>query len=153
MFNLGAELHLLLPKAIAWAESRENDAVAQGMPLTAMEIRLAQAVGVQRPDLIRIMDVPRLPLPDDPQLRLAAIQTGLLDENTDGLTLGYAIYLVGGRRSNRLVSHECRHVYQYEAAGSIAAFLSKYLQEIDLYGYENAPLEIDARAHELERPS
>jgi hypothetical protein len=39
-------------------------------------------------------------------------------------------------------------VHQYEAAGSIAAFLPLYLQQIVLYGYERAPFEVDARAHE-----
>jgi hypothetical protein len=50
----------------------------------------------------------------------------------------------------RLVSHECRHVYQYETHGSIAAFLPIYLLQIATVGYVNAPFEQDARAHELE---
>ena len=50
--------------------------------------------------------------------------------------------------SLRELSHEFRHVYQYEAAGSIAAFLPVYLQQIVAFGYANAPFEADARAHE-----
>jgi hypothetical protein len=44
-----------------------------------------------------------------------------------GLTLGHSILIVRGYMGNRLVSHECRHVYQYEIHGSIAAFLPVYL--------------------------
>jgi hypothetical protein len=54
-----------------------------------------------------------------------------------------------GQGSNRLISHECRHVHQYEVAGSIAGFLPLYLQQIVSYGYEQAPYEIDAREHEI----
>lgn len=39
--------------------------------------------------------------------------------------------------------------HQYEQAGSIAAFLPRYLQQIVTVGYNNAPFEIDARSHEL----
>jgi hypothetical protein len=49
-----------------------------------------------------------------------------------------------------LLSHELRHVYQYEAAGSIAAFLLNYLWQIATAGYEECPLELDARAHEVD---
>jgi len=149
MFDLATALPLLLPRAIAWAEARSAEVAASGMGLTDSGLRLARAVGVRRPELIRINEVPQLPLPEDPSLRHAALQTGLLGPNMTGLTLGYSIYIVKGHGSNRLVSHECRHVYQYETAGSIAAFLPQYLQQIAAYGYENAPYEVDARRHEI----
>jgi hypothetical protein len=41
-------------------------------------------------------------------------------------------------------------VYQYEIAGSIRNYLPAYLAEIASDGYEAAPLEMDARAHELD---
>lgn len=148
MFNLAAELPRLLPRAVAWSEAEADDALTTGMPLTDFGMRLARAVGVRRPDLIRTVDVPSLPIPSDPELRFAALQTGLLGPGMVGLTLGYAIYIVTGHGSNRLVSHECRHVYQYETAGSIAVFLPMYLQQIVQYGYGLAPFELDARAHE-----
>jgi hypothetical protein len=50
----------------------------------------------------------------------------------------------------QLLSHECRHVYQYEAAGSIAAFLPVYIEQIVEFGYDDAPFEQDARHHELD---
>lgn len=111
---------------------------------------MARAVGVKRPELIRVGVVQKLPLPEDPELLLAASHTGLLGPTTAGLTLGYGIYLVSGHCSNRLLSHECRHVFQYETAGSIAAFLRSYLEQIALVGYDDCAYEIDARAHELD---
>jgi hypothetical protein len=85
---------------------------------------------------------------DEPEPRPAAIQTGLPGPHMAGLTLGCGIYIVAGHVTPRLLSHECWHVYQYEVAGSIAAFLPVYLKQIMKYGYENAPYEVDARRHE-----
>ena len=148
MFDLAAILPQILPAAIAWAEARSSEIRRVGSPLKPFDIRLASAVGVARPDLVRILEVPSLPMPDDPQLKFAAEQTGLIGPGMVGLTLGYGIYIVTGHASNRLVSHECRHVYQYEMAGSIANFLSVYLQQIATVGYDDAPYEIDARRNE-----
>jgi len=78
----------------------------------------------------------------------AALGTGLLGPGMVGLTLGYGVYICRGHGTVRLLSHEFRHVYQYERAGSIAAFLPVYLHQIATVGYYNAPFEIDARAHE-----
>jgi hypothetical protein len=46
------------------------------------------------------------------------------------------------------LAHECRHVYQYEVAGSIDAFLSLYLKQVAEFTYERAPFELDAQAWE-----
>jgi hypothetical protein len=66
-----------------------------------------------------------------------------------GLTLGHSIFIVRGQKTSRLLSHECRHVHQYEAYGSIAAFLPPYLRQIVEAGYENSSYELDAQAHEI----
>jgi len=101
-----------------------------------------------RTELIRVAKVPRLPLPEDPELQQAALATGLLGPDMVGMTFGYGIYICRGHCTIRLLSHEFRHASQYEQAGSIAAFLPTYLQQIVAVGYHNAPFEIDARAHE-----
>jgi hypothetical protein len=54
-----------------------------------------------------------------------------------------------GYGTPRLISHEFRHVAQYEVAGSIEAFLPVYLAQIVEAGYEAAPFEVDARNHEI----
>jgi len=109
----------------------------------------ARTVGVQRPEQIRVLMVDHLPLPADPELQAAALQTGLLGPNMTGLTLGYSILICDGHLSRRLLSHECRHVTQFEHAGSIASFLPAYLSAIVQVGYWNCQFEQDARAHEL----
>lgn len=147
-FDLQAALPRLLPKAIAWAEVRAAETARTGIPLNETRVAIARSVGVMRPELIRISMVPQLPQPEDPELLWAAQHTGLLGPNMAGLTLGHAIYIRHGQDSIRLISHECRHVHQYELAGSIAAFLPQYLQQIATVGYANAPFEIDAREHE-----
>ena len=150
MFDLATELPRLLPNAIAWAEAEAAAAQNTGVTLNAIGVRLARAVGVERPDLVRVVEVVTFPSPADPELCFAARQTGLIGPGMAGLTLGYSVFLLAGHSSNRLISHECRHVFQYETAGSIEAFLSLYLQQIASYGYQDAPFEVDARAHEID---
>jgi hypothetical protein len=141
-------LPLLLPGAIAWAELQSQNITHTGQSLDDTGLALARSVGVQRPELIRVKIVSQIPLPTDPALQQAAIETGLLGPQTVGLTLGYGIFITQGNLTPRVLSHECRHVYQYEMGGSIAAFLPVYLQQIVSIGYHDAPLEEDARAME-----
>jgi hypothetical protein len=146
--DLRTALPALLPLAIAWAEARASEVAALGVSLTEETVAIARAVGVQKPDLIRIALVNALPLPDHPALREAALQTGLLGPGMVGLTLGYSVLVCRGHMTIRLLSHEFRHVHQYESAGSISAFLPIYLQQIVEYGYDGAPFEAEARSYE-----
>ncbi len=148
--DLKAVLPVLLPRAIEWVESQSASILNSGHPLDETGLQLARAVGVNSPESIRISVVHALPLPDDRDLRAVALETGLLGPEMIGVTFGYGIYLCDGHIDHRLISHECRHVYQYEAAGSIAAFLPVYLEQIATVGYRDAPLEIDARMHEID---
>jgi hypothetical protein len=66
----------------------------QGDPLNAAGLTRASRVGVAQPDRIRILTVPTVPAPDDPELRRMAIEQNLIGPNTDGLTLGYGIFIV-----------------------------------------------------------
>jgi hypothetical protein len=147
--NLLANLPQLLPSAIAWAQLQANHVSTVGFPLDEGGLTIARRVEVQYPEHIRITLVEQLPLPEEPTLKQAALQTGLLGPDKVGLTLGYSIFICHGYYAIRLLSHECRHVYQYENSGSIAAFLRVYLQQIAEVGYDNAKLEIDARTHEF----
>jgi hypothetical protein len=147
--DLKAVLPQLLPKAIAWAEAQAAQIASSGRSLDEGEMQLAQSVGVARPECVRVALVDALPLPDDPELAAAALQVGLLGPGMVGLTLGQSIFICRGHETKRLLSHELRHVHQYEQAGSIADFLPGYLQETVLFGYIAAPLEQDARAHEV----
>ena len=148
IMNLRHALPVLVPKAVQWAETHSRLILGSGRPLSEQESQVARAVGVTSPELIRVLDVSKLPMPEDPILYQAAVATGMLGPNMVGLTLGHGIYICHGHCTLRLISHELRHVYQYEQAGSITAFLGVYLEQIVTSGYQNAPLEIDARNHE-----
>lgn len=148
--DLEALLPSLLPRAVDWVNAQSALVLGSGSPLSDDEFQLAKAVGVACPGKIRIKAVQSLPLPDDPEMRRVAIETGLLGPEMIGVTFGYGIFVRDGCVTNRLISHECRHVYQYEQAGSIEAFLPEYLRQIATVGYHDAPFEIDARRHELD---
>ena len=150
--DLVSVLPRLLPGAIAWAEQQSQNVAQTGQSLDAAGLALARSVGVQRPELIRMKLVGEIPLPTDPILQQAALQTGLLGLGTVGLTLGHSIFITEGNLTPHVLSHECRHVYQYEMSGSIAAFLPVYLKQIVAVGYDNAPLERDARDNERDTP-
>lgn len=121
-----------------------------GTPLNAAEVEIARAVGVAVPERVRVEIVgERLPMPDEPALREAALQAGLLAPGMVGLTLGYSIFICRGHKTRRLLSHELRHVHQYEQHGSIAGFLPVYLEQVIEVGYRDAAFERDARAHEV----
>lgn len=147
--KLSSLLPSLLPGAVAWAESMAEAVIRNGSTLTEQGLSDARAVGVAMPDRIRVAIVRSLPLPDDEALRNVALSAGLLGPGMVGLTLGYSILIVEGHATRRLLTHEFRHVHQYEQAGSIASFLPAYLGQIATFGYVDAPLEIDARNHEL----
>ncbi|MGF6440273.1 hypothetical protein [Paraburkholderia youngii] len=149
MTDLATLLPQILPAAISWADEQERLALSAGAALTPQGIADARAVGVREPEKIRVVIAPTLPLPDDAWLRNVAVGAGLLGPGFTGLTLGHAIFIVHGHLTRRLLTHECRHVHQYEVAGSIAAFLPAYLQQIATVGYDAAPFELDAQAHEI----
>ena len=151
--DLQTDLPLLLPKAIAWAEAQATEVKRTGCPLNDSGLDLARKVGVGQPEHVRVAVVKALPMPDDPGLRDAAQQMGLLGPNMHGLTLGYSVFICQGHETTRLLSHELRHVYQYEQAGSIAAFLRAYLPQVIEVGYSQAPFELDAKAHEGDEPT
>ena len=147
--DLKNQLPNILPPAIDWAEDVYTSIQISGAALDECERKLAQCVGVVSPEKIRVIESELVPQPDHPVLKEASLQIGMLCPATNGLTLGYSIFIKSGRKSTRLLSHEFRHVHQYESFRSIAGFLAEYLQQIIDYGYYDAPLEIDARRHEI----
>jgi hypothetical protein len=145
-------LPALLPMAIAWGHEQSRRIARTGRSLSAEELDVARQVGVREPERIRVLYVPTVPMPYSLALRAAAIQAGMFGPHVRGMTLGYGIFVAAEHASLRLLSHEFRHVWQYEEAGSIDDFLTTYLTQIVTVGYYDAPLELDARAHEVETP-
>ena len=147
--DLSSKIEHVLPLAIEWAEAMSTEIQELGAPLDSEGVALALRVGVAQVDAVRVLEVDSFPLPDSQLLQEAAIETGLLGPDTMGLTLGHSICVGRGKMSTGLLSHELRHVQQYEEFGSIPKFLAEYLNQIVAYGYLDAPLDCDARANEI----
>jgi len=64
------------------------------------------------------------------------------------MTLGHGIFVCSGKADIRLLTHELRHVYQYEQAGAVERFLGGVLTPYRRVPYYNAPYEKDPRAIE-----
>lgn len=135
----------ILPLATAWAEEQEQHILAEGIPLTSSQMADARAVGVARPERVRLLNVPSIPMPEHPMLLAAGEATGLISPYTAGLTLRYGIFIRRDLADHRpLVAHELVHTGQYERCGSILDFLRQYLHECLTVGYPAAPMEQEA---------
>ena len=135
---------LVFPAVWLWAARLERRALRHGRPLNRRELELARRAGVRRPDRIRVLVVDDMPSAGLPWMRRLAARWGLSMDGVIGLCLRYGIFL--RRRPGRLETlvHECVHTAQYERLGGLAAFLSRYLGECLRYGYDRAPMEIEA---------
>lgn len=146
--DLEAKLPAIFPKVIRWAEATAARIAEEGTPLSGELQAIALRLGVAHPERIRTLEVMHLPHPQDDELCQACFATGMLGANMNGLTLGYSILVRSGCATPRLLAHNFRHVYQFEEAGSLAAFLEIYLTQMVIYGHNDAPLEWDARQQE-----
>jgi hypothetical protein len=143
-----ARLTVLLPQVIAWVTQQSQLALKRGVRSADPGLAVARTVAVLRPEHIRVWTVVYILAPDDPEVRCLALEQNLIGPGTRGLTLGYGILIRQGEFDLRSLAHECSHVHQVEA-GSLEAFLLAYLKQIADVGYDDAPYEVDARAHEL----
>ncbi|HEV7912323.1 MAG TPA: hypothetical protein VGP22_01040 [Albitalea sp.] len=149
---MNAWLPLFTPLVNAWAIRQRSRVLQRGTPLSQAQQRLAAEVGVAEPGRIRLAVVPRVPIPGGPVVEQVAKRIGLPGPDVDGLTLGHAIFIRAGSLTPRLLAHECRHVQQCEALGSLRAFVAAYLRQVARHGYHAAPFEADARAASTHYP-
>lgn len=139
----------LLPRATSWAVEQERHVLKEGNPLSAGQAAIAQQAGVRNPNRVRLLSVPRIPIPPEADLQTAAAAIGLITPETAGLTIGHGIFVredCWGQ--TRLIGHELVHVSQYEKLGGIEAFLREYLEQCNIHTYEGAPMEQEAIAFE-----
>jgi len=139
----------MLPRAATWAQQQEQIMLgsAQAQRLTQAGQEIARRAGVARPEAVRILAVPEIPLPEEADLRAAAVNFGLITPGTAGLTIGYGIFVRQSCFNDaKLIAHELKHVAQYERHGGIPGFLQHYLAEVNQHGYPAAPMEQEAVA-------
>ncbi len=130
---------------VNWAEARERMIRSEGRPLTASETVLARRVGVKNPENVRVLGVSSISLPD--AIFPAAIS--LNSPMNAAQTIAYGILVrTKNMQDQTILVHEFTHVAQYERLGGIQGFLPTYLQQIQSFGYDEAPLELEAARSE-----
>ena len=82
-----------LPRVLRWAEQEQRNVLRIGLPLCQERRSLATLAGVKSPKEIRILKVPFISPPGDPELAAFALLTGLITPQSTGLSLGYAVLL------------------------------------------------------------
>lgn len=143
-----AQLESLLPLAVDWVAEVEAQILRDGVPLNEQEMADARAIGVQRPERVRLLRVEEIPFPKQPDLRRAAIAIHFLSPETSAVTLQYGILIRWDQwRGRDLIAHELVHTLQYERMGGIEPFLKEYLNQCLTIGYANSPMELEA--HDL----
>src|SRR5687767_9124759 len=88
-----SQLSFILPRAAEWAGQMEKVVLGRGDTLNEISLADARSLGVQSPEKVRLLAVERMPIPDDPVLRNAAIATNLLSSSTAGLSFRYGILI------------------------------------------------------------
>ncbi|MBV9468176.1 MAG: hypothetical protein JO316_03140 [Abitibacteriaceae bacterium] len=147
MTDILMQFEQLLPLAAAWAERQEGLILETGVPLTHTEMDDARCVRVQHPERVRLLRVAGVPMPDDPVLRAAAVEVGLMSPYTGGMALRYGIFVREDYwRERDIIAHELTHAAQYERLGGFLPFLRQYLTECLTVGYLQSPLELEAIA-------
>jgi hypothetical protein len=145
MQNLNdSSLVQVMDAAYSWAKQLFCDYYPKGRLLDQTETGLAILMGVEHPENIRILEVNDIPEPSDNCLVELRRYSGLLHSHSLGLSVRYLVFIRSGSIGRHILAHEFRHVYQYEKIGSLQKMIHQYLVEIIHFGYQNAPLEIDA---------
>jgi len=137
-----AQVDKLMPGVVALILSTEANALAHGRPLTADEIAIARSVGVAAPERVRVLEESAMPGSDEPALAILIRQLGSYNPRRWGLTARYGI-VFKTPPPKPLLAHELRHVAQYEHLG-LEGFARRYITELMVVGYVNAPLETEA---------
>lgn len=136
------EIERYLPRLLAWYDKAEAELLPQGRPLNPAELTIARTLKIQHPDRVRIVVLETFLLPDDAELHAEAKQGGMGSE--DARTMGDAILLKPYLHENpTVIAHELVHIAQHDRLGR-AAFMRRYLTELEVLGYDAAPLEVEA---------
>lgn len=137
---------LVVPVIALWSWWQEKRILRQGRPLTAEELSFAVRLGIREPLRVKLLAVPRIPLPIP--FRLVAWLRRHFSSLVDpaGMTLGHGIFMDAAYAyCTEIIFHELVHVRQHETHHGHLLFMWRYLYECMAIGYEDAPLEREAR--------
>lgn len=138
----------LLPYISEWARTQEKESSLVGRKLTSEERVMAEKIGVKNIALVRVVVDKQFPMPTNQPLRDGFKRFSFNTKRFSGFTLGYVIFIKPTVNDLKtLLAHELIHVKQSEQMG-LEKFLERYFIEIIKFGYDNAPLELEARAVE-----
>jgi len=139
--------NILLPQYIEWAFETDKQGLESGVPLNSQELSLATDIGIQNPEKIRIVYVDEIPFPyENFALKTLGNALGFIGEGiiNNAQVFGYSIYVRSGYELNRPnLAHELVHVLQIERT-SLNHMITKHFSDLAEYGYDKAPLEVEA---------
>ncbi|WP_028772703.1 hypothetical protein [Shewanella waksmanii] len=139
--------HVLLPQYISWAHDIDAQAEYIGAPLDEKQLLLASEIGIKFPEKVRIVYVDEVPFPyENFALKVLGEALGFVGEGivNNAQVFGYSIYSRKGYQLDRpKLAHELVHVLQVERS-SFAAVTTQHFSDMAKYGYDKAPLELEA---------
>ena len=140
---------VLLPQYIEWAHQTDMKGLKIGQPLNEQELVLAAEIGIKQPKKVRIVYVDEVPYPyENFALKVFGEAVGLVGEGiiNNAQVFGYSIYARKDFELNRpKLAHELVHVLQIERA-SLDEVVTQHFFDMAEYGYDKAPLEVEASA-------
>lgn len=138
---------ILLPQYIDWAYETDRQGLESGTPLDTQELSLATDIGIQNPEKVRIVYVDEVPFPyENFALKTLGEALGFIGEGiiNNAQVFGYSIYVRNGYELNRpKLAHELVHVLQIERT-SLDHIITQHFSDLAEYGYDKAPLEVEA---------
>jgi hypothetical protein len=138
---------ILVPQYIEWGYEIEAQGLKLGVPLDSEGLMLAKDIGIQSPEKIRIVYVDEIPFPHDNfALKMLGEAVGFIGDNiiNEAQAFGYSIYVRKDYEFDKpSLAHEIVHVLQIERA-NFEDVTFQHLSDLTKYGYDKAPLEVEA---------
>jgi len=138
---------ILLPQYIAWAYETDRKGLEFGVPLEDQSLQLATDIGIVHPEKVRIVYIDEVPFPyENFALKVLGEALGFVGEGiiNDAQAFGYSIYVRNGYELDKpKLAHELVHVLQIERS-DLDAVITQHFSDLAKYGYDNAPLEVEA---------
>lgn len=149
--KIAANFDLIVQLMCNWSEQWQQHILRHGVELDAEQISRARCVGVARPEDVRVLYVPNVPMPHYKLLHETFVSSNLFGLNAHGLNLMYGIFLKNDCFPREYwLTHELVHVAQFERLGGLGEGMRQYLKECLTDGYERSALELEAHQTAVE---